>query len=71
MVGRTASLEVQAAGFHPGIRSLLVVLGFSLPPDESSKVGRTRQICNNGEREGDNDGKVKDRNNNAYSNKRN
>lgn len=61
-----ASLEVQPAGFHPGSRSLLVALGFSPPPDESSKVGRTRQICNKGERERNNHGEVKDRNNNAY-----
>lgn len=64
-VGTKEALRVQSAGFLTGSRSLLVVRGFSLPPDENSKVGHTHQICPNGEREGDKDGQVKDRNNNA------
>lgn len=62
-VGTKEALRVRSAGFPTGSRSLLVVLGFSLPPDENSKVGHTHQICPNGEREGDKDGQVKDWNN--------
>lgn len=46
LVGRKAALRVHSAGGQPGSRSLLVAFGFYSPPDESNKVGRTRQTCN-------------------------
>lgn len=58
-VGTKEALRVRSAGFPTGSRSLLVVLGSSLPPDENSKVGHTHQICPNGEREGDKDKQIK------------